>query len=235
MDQENVGKTARGGLKPASLWGSPWFTVPVLIFFAAGLVVSLGLPYGAEITGLNGLRYEPWNTLFAWITRLGEAPAFVLAGICALFFRYRLTLLVALVGFISIPVSYFLKDGFGVDRPITYFEKKGLRDEVVLVPGVRINGGQTSFPSGHTMAAFALYAVLAAGAGRQRLYVHLILACTAILVGFSRIFLAQHFIYDVLAGGGVGLALAALVLAINGRFLPPAGSELDQGLLFRNK
>jgi membrane-associated phospholipid phosphatase len=233
MDQENIGKTARGGLTPASLWDSAWFALPVLIFFAAGLVVSLRLPYGAEITGLNALRFEPWNTGFAWITRLGEAPAFVLAGICALFFRYRLTLLVALVGFLSIPVSYYLKDAFGVDRPVTYFEKRGLRDEVVLAPGVRINGGQTSFPSGHTLAAFALYAVLAAGVGRQRPKLQLIMAFTAILVGFSRIFLAQHFLYDVLAGGAIGLALAALVLAINGRLLPPAGSKLDRGLLSR--
>ncbi|MGI9158985.1 MAG: phosphatase PAP2 family protein, partial [Saprospiraceae bacterium] len=215
-------------------WDSAWFAIPVLIFFATGLFVSLWLPYGAEITGLNALRFEPWNTSFAWITRLGEAPAFVLAGIFALFFRYRLTLLVALVGFLSIPVSYYLKDAFGVDRPVTYFEKKGLRDEIVLVPGVRINGGQTSFPSGHTIAAFALNAVLAAAASRRRPYLGLILASVPILVGFSRIFLAQHFISDVVAGAVIGLGLAVLVLSINSRLLPPDGSKLDQGILFRS-
>lgn len=233
MDQENFGKTARGGLKPASVWRNPWFRIPVLFFFACGLAAPLWLPYGAEITALNGLRHEPWNTLFAWITRLGEAPAFLAAGVGALFFRYRLSLLIALVGLLTIPVSYYLKDGFGVDRPITYFEKKGVRDEVVLVPGVRMNGGQTSFPSGHTMAAFSLYALLSAAAGRRRPNTSLILAFLPILVGFSRIFLVQHFLYDVLAGAAIGLCLALLVLAVNTRWLPVDGSKLDSGLLSR--
>ncbi len=233
MDQENFRKTARGGLKPASVWRNPWFRIPALFFFACGLIVPFWLPYGDEITALNGLRYEPWNTLFAWITRLGEAPAFLAAGIGALFFRYRLSLLIALVGLLTIPVSYYLKDGFGVDRPITYFEKKGLREEVVLVPGVRMNGGQTSFPSGHTMAAFSLYALLSAAVGRRRPYASLLLAILPILVGLSRIFLVQHFLCDVLVGAAIGLCLALLVLAFNDRLLPADGSKLDSGLLSR--
>jgi membrane-associated phospholipid phosphatase len=230
MGQKKTGEAEGNGIIIKSAWENPWFMMPSLAFLAIGLAVSLRLPYGEEIIRLNALRQEPWNTLFALVTHLGEVIAFVAAGLLALFFRYRITILVLIVGLLTIPVSYYLKDTIGHDRPITYFEKSGDRDKVVLVPDVRLNGGQTSFPSGHSMAAFALYATLAAAAGRKRPVLSFTFTIAAVATCFSRIFLVQHFLNDVIAGAIIGLVLSWITVTINNRLLPARWEKLDKGI-----
>ena len=163
---------------------------------------------------------------------MGEVPAFVGTGLLLLLWRYRYALLFALAGLLVTPLSYLLKDKIGTDRPITYFEKENIRELVVVVPDVDLNGGQTSFPSGHTMAAFALYGVVALTAGRLLPWLGLACAWTAILVGVSRIFLVQHFLLDVLGGAAIGLLLAVLLWRLDQRY---AGRfpALNAGLLSR--
>ena len=213
------------------LWAYPWFSIPVLIFLNAGLAVSLSLPFGSEILLLNSWRTEPLNTFFRFCTQLGEVPALVVPGVLLLFWRFRFAVLFAFAGLIITPLSYVLKDRIGTDRPLTYFEKEGIRDEVVFVPGVELNSGQTSFPSGHTMAAFGLYGLIALLSYRSVPWMSLAFVWTAILVGFSRIFLVQHFLADVLGGAMVGLLVAVFVWGLNCRVFPrwPA---LNKGILY---
>jgi membrane-associated phospholipid phosphatase len=205
-----------------------WFVVPVLLFFIAGLLLNLLVPYGQEIVLLNDWRNEPFNMLFKMATRMGEAIAFLISGLVALLYRYRFAVLIALAGLVTIPVSYSMKEALRHDRPITWFEQEGLRDTLVLVPGERLNTGKTSFPSGHTMAAFALFGVLSTLLKRR--WWQLACAFLPALTGLSRIFLVQHFLRDVLLGALVGLLIAALVHYIDRRFLSKH-SGLDRGLL----
>lgn len=211
---------------------NPWFTVPALLFLNVGLGLLLFVPYGAEVLYFNPWRTEPLNTFFRFCTALGEPLVFVGLGLFVMLFRYRYALLIALAGLIITPVSYILKDHVGTDRPITFFEKLGLRDEVALVPRVELNGGQTSFPSGHTMAAFGMYGLVALMAARRAPWLGLACAWTAFLVALSRIFLVQHFLIDVLGGAAMGLLIAWLVCAINARFFHQ-WSFLDRGILPR--
>lgn len=188
-----------------SIWDNSWFVIPTLLFFNVGLLLAYYLPYGNEILYLNTLRREPFSSIFRFITRLGEAYAFFAFGIAALFWRYRYAVLIALAGLVTILAAYFVKESFGTDRPITYFRNQNMEDALVTVPGVILNAGQTSFPSGHTMAAFALYSLLALFVGQAHRRWGLALALLAALVGVSRVFLAQHFLADVLAGAALGL------------------------------
>lgn len=196
-------------------WGNGWFTIPVLLFFNAGLVLALFSSYGDEIVLLNGWRTEPFNTLFQGATLLGEVSAYLIFGMGAMFFRYRYALLIALAGLVTLPAVYSIKEYFAIDRPITFFRNRGLAELVVTVPGVELNIGQTSFPSGHTMAAFALYGIIAAITGMKYPKWGLVCAGCAIATGISRIFLVQHFLVDILAGAALGLAVCYLVLRIN--------------------
>lgn len=60
-----------------------------------------------------------------------------------------------------------------------------------------------SFPSGHTMVAFAVAVPVAAFFPELQLT---LLACAA-SIGLSRIVLGMHFLSDVIAGGALGAAL----------------------------
>jgi membrane-associated phospholipid phosphatase len=203
-------KNRRCGMK--NVWENSWFTIPVLLFFNIGLALSLFVPYGYEILYLNDLRREPFNTFFKFATLLGEVHAYVFFGVAALFWRYRFTVLVALTGLITLPVVHVFKAFFGSDRPITFLKNLGLADAVVTVPGVVLNVGQTSLPSGHTMAAFALFGLLAMMLERKQQHWGLLFAALAAVTGVSRVFLVQHFLIDILVGAALGLAVSWFVL-----------------------
>ncbi len=67
-----------------------------------------------------------------------------------------------------------------------------------------------SFPSGHAATAFAAAGVVAALHPRLRLPA----LGLAALVAVSRVYLGVHYPSDVLAGGALGLAIAAVVVSI---------------------
>jgi membrane-associated phospholipid phosphatase len=69
-----------------------------------------------------------------------------------------------------------------------------------------------SFPSGHTATAFTM-ALLLAGLMRNRIWV-VALPFVALMVGFSRIYLAQHFLTDVTGGMVIGMISSYLSLLI---------------------
>jgi membrane-associated phospholipid phosphatase len=74
------------------------------------------------------------------------------------------------------------------------------------LPFLAVGGAAHSFPSGHTTSAFALFFSLALIMRRPGWDA----ACFALaaLVALSRVYLAQHFLADTLAGAGLGVATA---------------------------
>ena len=202
-----------------SIWHHPWFLIPTFLFILGGLICTIYLPYGGEIWILNNYRAEPLNTFFILATKFGEEPAWIFAILASLFWRYRYALILTITGLSLMPISYYLKHYIGVERPSTYFQRISFMDQVTTIPGVYMNSGYSSFPSGHTMSAFALFSLLALMTGRRTPMLGLALAWTALLVGVSRIFLVQHFITDVMAGIVFGLLLSDLIWQLDRRFL----------------
>jgi undecaprenyl-diphosphatase len=80
-----------------------------------------------------------------------------------------------------------------------------------------------SFPSGHTMTAFAVAVACSIFVPRLR-YVLIPFAC---LTGISRIYVGAHFPIDVIFGGLVGVFLGLLGAAIVRRWSNSKGEEAE--------
>lgn len=90
-------------------------------------------------------------------------------------------------------------------------------DEFAIGRGLR--GGRTSFPSGHTAAAFSAATVLALESAdrwpRARWVAVPLLYGGATMVGFSRMYDSKHWASDVMLGAGIGTISGLRVMRWN--------------------
>lgn len=111
----------------------------------------------------------------------------LISGQKALFFE------LATILAITLPLAEILKRLIGRKRPenrerSTYFFRN------------------LSFPSGHSANAFATAIVLNGFASLGNIPILI-----AVIVAFSRVYLGQHFVSDVLAGSTIGIVIATLI------------------------
>lgn len=194
-----------------------------LFFACLGLFILAGGTYLAYIEKpeailfFNENRSDWLNIFFSYVTKLGEELMYVLIVIAFLFVRVRHSILVAVTGLVVMGVSYALKSFFAIDRPKAFFKKNGMLDQIDFVPGVDLHAGATSFPSGHSMSAFALYGLLILILPNRKRYA-LPLFLIASLVAVSRVYLVQHFWEDIYVGSLIGVVLAMIFYAVDLRF-----------------
>ncbi|HHH52348.1 MAG TPA: phosphatase PAP2 family protein [Bacteroidetes bacterium] len=101
-----------------------------------------------------------------------------------------------------------MKSYFKHPRPITYIYEYIKKYDFKGIENIDYHTGHNSFPSGHTFGAFALFTLLALSTKNK--YLKIAYLFLAILVGLSRIYLAQHFIEDVVFGSFLGICLAII-------------------------
>lgn len=162
------------------------------------------------------------NVFFTYGTRLGEGIAFLTVILIGVMVRYRHALVVALSGLTVMGTSFLTKALFAHERPAAYLRRLDQLEQINLVEGVDLHFGATSFPSGHTMAAFTLFTLLALLIPRKRLAAAGLFAL-AMIVAMSRIYLVQHFMKDVYAGSMIGVLLALMIFLMQQRY--PFGSQ----------
>ncbi|MGI9526775.1 MAG: phosphatase PAP2 family protein [Weeksellaceae bacterium] len=87
-------------------------------------------------------------------------------------------------------------------------------DQLHIIEGVQLHTAH-AFPSGHTTSAFAFFILLSFLFAKNR-FSQLIFGFLAIVVGFSRVYLSQHFLGDVVFGASLGiLAFVISTLLVN--------------------
>jgi membrane-associated phospholipid phosphatase len=79
-----------------------------------------------------------------------------------------------------------------------------------FVEGVQLHAHH-SFPSGHTTAAFAFFGFAALFLSRRNPLLQVTFAVSAALVGYSRMYLSQHFLEDVVVGMAIGTIIFILL------------------------
>lgn len=203
-----------------------YFALFLLFLLAGGYYLSEA-EKTAAILFFNRHRHPFLDEFFKITTILGEGWLYLIAVAAALAVRLRHALLLSLTGFLVLGSSQLLKFIFQEERPLSHFRRLGIADQLQLVGGVDVHTGATSLPSGHTMAAFALYGLLAFLLPERR-YTAALLFVLALGVGFSRIYLVQHFWIDVYWGAIAGTLLAALMFYLDSRINCPPGHWLEK-------
>lgn len=116
--------------------------------------------------------------------------------------------------------SQVLKESFfnHVPRPVTYFTDTP--SVLHHVAGVEL-WTYNSFPSGHTITAFSIALTLIYLFQPRRVWAWtLVLFAWALSVGYSRMYLAEHFFRDVYGGAIIGTVMTYASLWIGERTLP---------------
>ncbi len=184
-------------------------------FYLYGLFISVAgvalLVYSKEelFFIVNGIYSNFADEFFKIITHLGDGLFFILIVLVLVLYRYRL----ALLGLIVFVASSFIAQALKVTlfdkakRPVAYF---GNEIDIHFVEGVTRHV-KNSFPSGHTATAFALalFLVLIFNLRKGAW----LMALIALLVGYSRVYLAVHFPVDVYFGSIIGVLTALFIYA----------------------
>jgi membrane-associated phospholipid phosphatase len=188
------------------------------VFFSLLLVFVLAvfvLFYGKDKSFLmiNGHYSTQADYFFNFVTFLGEWLLWVPLFLYALIYKrdFFISVLAALI--ICTLLTHLGKRVLfeGEPRPLRLLENLAR-----AVPLIKDNRYVNSFPSGHTSTAFTT-ALLLAFIVRRKFAIY-VFPIIAFLVGYSRVYLAQHFVTDVLAGSIVGIISSYLSLLIYEHF-----------------
>jgi len=205
------------------------FFVAFLLFVIIGGLILASISQGEAILFFSDNRSPFGDFFFYYATKLGEVPMYLFFIGLFLFVRFRYAILVPLTGAVSLGVSAALKIYFAHDRPFRFFTKNDFMDQINLVDGVSLYSGMTSFPSGHTMSAFAVFSLVAFLFSKKQ-YLGLLMFFIALMVGISRIYLVQHFLKDVYLGTILGIFVGMFMYWIQGKIPYNENNLLDKSL-----
>lgn len=181
---------------------------------------------------------EAADTFFRYYTQVGEWVPYLIA-VLLLFYRVQWGLMVVTGILLSGLMTQILKHIVDAPRPLTWFSTYMPDVTLPLVEGVKMSQ-YYSFPSGHTTSFFSLFLILCWVVGeamdkraampenRPRAawctaLAQVVFFALALLGGYSRIYLSQHFLSDVVGGALVGVLITLLLLPLFRRFRLPFG------------
>jgi membrane-associated phospholipid phosphatase len=196
----------RSGFMSSCLVVGVIFLYPILV-----------IPKGELELLINACHLPFLDVYFKYVTNLGDGSLLAVLLITLLFYKYSSAIITAVSIVIqAVLVSLFKRWIYhGLERPTAFFP-----DGTALnfVEGVSVHKYNT-FPSGHTATAFALFALLLVVINNRGVIISSILFLLAFSVGFSRVYLLQHFVIDAYFGAVFGvLSVVAAMWLYDGLF-----------------
>jgi membrane-associated phospholipid phosphatase len=184
-----------------------WLLIPYLVILCICLVIKLIYTRETIYFTVNGVNSPLADFLAPFATDLGNGWFAVALSLLLILFSYRKFLLLASSYILTSLLAQVVKFIVDAPRPKLYF--KALVNKIHFIKGVDILITH-SFPSGHTVTAFSAAVVLTYFSKNSRWgIVYLIIA---ILVGYSRMYLSEHFFEDVIAGSVIGVIVTVIWL-----------------------
>ena len=165
-------------------------------------MLVLVFPKGELHLNMNHGHTAFLDAFFKNITWLGSGWMVLVLALGLLFVRFR-DAVVFLAG--NLVITVFVQGGKHLVfphalRPVAWFQG---HDVLHLVQGVHMHLYH-SFPSGHSATALGVFVILVYLTRNKPLkFLWLLLA---LLTAFSRVYLSQHFMEDIVAGSMIGFA-----------------------------
>ncbi len=190
-----------------NLKSSFWVLWILIMSFGFGLLLIIG-NYKFSIL-VNSWHKDSLDFLFQNLTYLGDGIFVFLVALLFIFFKKKLALLTLSSLSITTIIVQFLKRIIFKEqlRPSKIFHDLIQNGSWNTIEGLNLYE-KFSFPSGHTALVFCLCITLSLYIKRNNWSLFFI--TIAFLVGFSRIYLTQHFLIDVLYGALIGSITALL-------------------------
>ena len=186
-----------------------YFLIPYLFTLTICMILLLSFSKTELHILSNKANAIFFDYFFKYVTNLGDGAMIAILTIVLLVIRYRYAIIflsgsLLTAGIINLLKKVLLGDIF---RPSKYFELYETY-QLHFVEGVKLHSFY-SFPSGHTGTAFNLFfmlALISPGKGLKLFWFFM-----ATVVGYSRVYLSQHFLIDITVGSILGTTIILLM------------------------
>ena len=184
----------------------PAFFIPYFLFVVTLVGLILFNQKGDLHLWITSFNSPVADVFFHYYTFVGDwVPYVFVAGL--LFYRYRIALFILVSQLATGLVSIIIKQTWNEPRPVLYFKEHFPTIQLHQIAVEHLHYVH-SFPSGHTITAFSFF--LALSFFTKRPAIQFLYFLLALLVGYSRIYLSQHFAIDVLVGSLIGVSVTVL-------------------------
>ena len=194
--------------RPANNFGIA-FILAIIIAIGTGiLIIVLGKNGSFQL--INGNHNDIADQFFKYFTHYGDGVMWVPLGLFCFFFKRKYFIAVLAGAIISTLLAQFLKRVVYPEelRPISYLSESFPVHQIAGVEMRKLH----SFPSGHTTTAFTMALIMSHMINKKAWSI--ILPLLALTAAYSRVYLAQHFPTDLLAGMCIGIISAILALLV---------------------
>lgn len=178
------------------------FFILYLILLCACLIIKVLFTKEAIYFAVNSHYYPLADAIAPYVTDLGNGWTIIALSALLTLFNYRTAFLMASSYAITSLTAQVVKYIFDLPRPTLLYKDQLSR--IHLVKGVYMLQFN-SFPSGHTVTAFSAAIVILYLVKNKNWSI--LLFIVAVAVGFSRMYLSEHFFEDVTVGSVIGVVM----------------------------
>lgn len=186
-----------------------YFLVPYLFTLIICVIILLSFSKTELHILSNKANSSFFDYFFKYTTNLGDGAVIAILTIALLFVKYRYAIVFLSGSLLTATIINLLKKVVlgDVFRPSKYFELYETY-QLHFVEGVKLHS-LYSFPSGHTGTAFNVFFMLALISPGK--WLKLFWFFMAAVVGYSRVYLSQHFLIDITVGSVIGTTIILLM------------------------
>ncbi|MEO8822643.1 MAG: phosphatase PAP2 family protein [Ginsengibacter sp.] len=181
------------------------FFLAYFLLIVIALFVLLNYSKAAGFILLNPYHTRFLDFVFEGITLLGDGIFTIVFCLALLLVKKKFLSFIVFISYATSGiVAQVLKALISEARPALFLEKTNYP---YFIDNVTLHNFH-SFPSGHSTSIFALVSIIAFASKDKKYAIPLLLL--GALVGYSRIYLGQHFILDVTVGSLIGVLFSII-------------------------